>query len=222
MFKQKWTMVLFVTCLAGIGCNGGEDSGDINDTPCSGQSDCADGTACVRSGSVSACQIECSADINACGASGTCSGVGSMGVNVCQPEPESDDGSSSSSSSSSGSSGGGNTAQPDPEEQPALPCSSDAECAKLEAGSICALFKGSRDCTIPCTQESQCDIPAMMGYSVDFFTCIADEGDTSRDACLPDEACFSNPMSCMNYSFGDDDDDWGDDDDDDWDDPFGF
>ncbi|MDP7040030.1 MAG: hypothetical protein QGI45_12780 [Myxococcota bacterium] len=218
MLKQKIILGLFVTSLAGLGCSGEENPNDINSTPCSGQSDCADGTACVRSGTISACQIECTADINACGSSGTCSGVGSMSVNVCQPEPESDDGSSSSSSSSS--SGGGNTAQPDPEEQPALPCSSDAECAKLEAGSICALFKGSRDCTVPCTQESQCDMPAMMGYSVDFFTCIADEGDSSRDACLPDEACFSNPMSCMSVSFGDDDGDWGDDDD--WDDSFGF
>ena len=33
---------------------------------------------------------------------------------------------------------------------------------------------------------------------MDFMTCIADERtDKDRTACLPDEKCFNDPMSCV-------------------------
>ena len=59
---------------------------------------------------------------------------------------------------------------PAPEEQPSLPCATDADCSKFDSGAICAQWDGVKDCTIPCTEESDCDIPANGGFSVVFMT----------------------------------------------------
>ena len=110
--------------------------------------------------------------------------VGSTSVSICE-EPKEE------------TSSGGEQSAPEPEEEPRIPCKTDAECDALQSGLICAQFQGQRDCTIPCSQESDRDTPAVGGMSIDFMTCIADEGDSSRNACLPDVACFNNPMDCV-------------------------
>ena len=166
--------MLYVTVLGCGGENG--ESGGVGQN-CETVTDCTGETVCVAIGSgESVCQLECSASADACGASGSCRGVGSLAVDVCVDEPD------------------GET--PDPEEQPRIPCSTDAECEELSPGAICATFQGARDCTIPCEAESDCELPALGGSAPDFFTCAADEGDASRDACLPDLACLDDPLAC--------------------------
>jgi hypothetical protein len=122
-----------------------------------------------------------------------------MSVNVCQPAPEAEEEAQ---------------AEPVPEEQPTLPCSTDEDCQEFSEIAICAMFEGVRDCTIPCGAEADCDMPTVMGVNIDFLTCLADEGDASRNACLPDKACWANPTSCisglgdfMNMGMDGDDDD---------------
>jgi hypothetical protein len=135
------------------------------------------------------CQLDCTANLSACGAEASCAGVGSLSVNVCQPEPEEP----------------AQDETPKPEEQPTLPCAVDADCQKFQANAICVQWEGVKDCTIPCTVEEDCTSPDMMGFQVDFMTCDADEADTSRMACVPDPACFSNPLDCVTLpdAFGD-------------------
>lgn len=82
---------------------------------------------------------------------------------------------------------------PPPVEPPRLPCMKDTDC---DGGEVCANSGGYRDCTLPCTTESQCTPPALGGISFDFFACKAD--DDGRHVCLPDPACYANPLSCTN------------------------
>ena len=161
-------------------CQGQDDCEDENF--CQGQGDCGDESACVQAGGASVCQLNCSLNADLCGAQASCTGVGavSMSVNVCQPAPEEE-----------------TQAELVPEEQPTLPCSTEEDCQQFSAIAICALFEGVRDCTIPCAEEKDCEMPTVMGVSMDFLTCIPDEGNTNRKACLPDKACWDKPTDCM-------------------------
>jgi len=167
-----------------IGC--GDDNGSSSGGPeagmgpaCSSMLDCADGTICVSAGGAGYCSLDCSVSASACSASAACEGVGSLTVSVCQPAPEEEEQS------------------PTPEEEPRIPCATDAECQVLQANAICAQFEGIKDCTIPCAVESDCDTPSIGGMGVDFMTCIPDEAQTDRTACLPRKECFTDPMSCI-------------------------
>ena len=188
-----YSLVIFGCILTALsfGCGDGDGDASANNgaapaQSCSGQSDCAQDYACVTTAGVSYCQPVCTASANECGASASCGSVGATSVNVCQPEDDSSDSNSSPEE-----------AAPKPDEQPKLPCSTDADCAQFDAGAICAEFEGEKDCTIPCTQESDCDVPAIGGFSVDFLTCLPDESNTMRSACVPDAACFANPLDCV-------------------------
>lgn len=86
---------------------------------------------------------------------------------------------------------------PSPQAQPAIRCRTDAECQAFDTRAICAQFQGKRDCTIRCSQETECDPPTLGGPKLDFLTCIPDEGDNSRTGCLPDARCFDNPAACI-------------------------
>lgn len=181
--------------LAFVGC--GSDSGGGGDSSggdgagggagggaCSSTGDCTGGTVCVVvAGNSGTCMPQCSGSANDCGVSSVCSGIGAVSVNICQAPPTAND-------------------PPKAEEEPRIPCVSDAECEALQAGTICAEFGGHKDCTIPCSVESDCDTPGLAGVSVDILTCIPDEAMTSRNACLPDEACFTNILSCMTFPGG--------------------
>jgi len=83
-----------------------------------------------------------------------------------------------------------------PEEQAVVPCKTDADCDLIQLGTICATFKGRSECTISCSKESDCDPPSMMGVSLDFLACAEDHA-KARLACLPDEKCLKDPMSCI-------------------------
>ena len=56
-------------------------------------------------------------------------------------------------------------------------------------------------CTLPCAREDDCDLPATGGVAIDFLTCGEDEADRSRTACIIDEACLQNPLSCIETDF---------------------
>ena len=182
--------------LVACGSEGDEASG--GEAPCQSNSDCTGGMVCVSFGSgAGVCTPTCSVSGDECSGTAGCSGVGTLSVSVCQET--STDGEA-----------------PAPEEQPRVPCTTDAECAAIQPGIICAEFEGVRDCTIPCTVEGDCDLPSVGGMSVDFMTCIADErSDQTRTACLPDKACFTNPMTCIDMGAlppgdpGEIDDDFG-------------
>ena len=147
---------------------------------CESSADCPAVHACLVVGNQGGCTPICNGSSNQCGAQASCGGVGATSIDVCQPVADPND-------------------PPDAEEQPRLPCKSDAECGNLQSGLICAEYMGARDCTLPCSIESDCDIPAMGGISMDFMTCAADEGNSSRNACLPDARCFNNPMVCVTF-----------------------
>ena len=185
MKKQFWVFVSALSLAAAgalVACGESSSGGGPS---CETLADCAAGTVCVNSGGAgSFCLPDCSISASECSASATCTGVGSTSVSICE-EPKEE------------TSSGGEQSAPEPEEEPRIPCKTDAECDALQSGLICAQFQGQRDCTIPCSQESDCDMPAVGGMSIDFMTCIADEGDSSRNACLPDVACFNNPMDCV-------------------------
>jgi hypothetical protein len=153
---------------------------------CATAGECPSGTVCLVIDGRGACRPVCDGAADECGASASCGGVGVLSVEVCQPPapaPTPDD-------------------PPSAEEQPRLPCASDAECEAIDAGAICAQFQGSRDCTRPCVAETDCDIPTLGGVRTDFLTCLTDEGDATRKACLPDAACFANPMNCISFGGG--------------------
>ncbi len=80
---------------------------------------------------------------------------------------------------------------------PRLPCKTDKQCS---GGLVCAEAFGIKDCTLPCTQETQCKMTEMMGVKMDFMTCAADQAKKTRKACLPKKECFANPMSCMSMN----------------------
>ena len=162
--------------------SGSETAGesDTSDGACVSTEDCSAGNVCVAYGPAGgACTPQCSATVDECGGEASCAGVGATSINVCQ-EPQ---------------------AEPKPEEEPRIPCTSDAECEALESGLICVEFKGESDCTLPCSQESECDVPSVGGITSDFLTCLDDEGDPSRKGCVPDEACFMDPLSCTDLPF---------------------
>ena len=196
MKKVLKALCLVSVVLMAVGCGGSDEESESTGgaapaQSCVGQSDCPDEFACVTTAGMSYCQPTCTGSIDACGANASCGGVGAMSINVCTPEPEAPAASEEQ-------------AAPTPEEQPKLPCASDADCMEFQANAICAQFEGVKDCTIPCSVEADCDTPAIGGFSVDFLTCLADEGDASRSACLPDAACFANPLSCVTMPGGDD------------------
>ncbi|MFO0618544.1 MAG: hypothetical protein U0414_38485 [Polyangiaceae bacterium] len=167
-----------VGAIAYAGCGGG-DTG--SNAACTVSSDCVDGEVCIRIGSESRCTTNCSVRADACGGEASCEGVGSVGVNVCQekkPAPTPDN-------------------PPDPKEEPHLPCGGDAECAALASGAVCGTWMGTRDCTILCTSDSQCNPPAVGGIGTSFFGCKPDESDATRTVCLPREECFQDPLSCI-------------------------
>jgi hypothetical protein len=198
--------VLMVIGTAAMGCDAdGGSGGSGGDSPtCSQMSDCADGAVCLVTAGLGLCQLNCSLSADECSASASCQGVGSLEVSVCQ-EPEEKP-----------------TEEVTEEDVPYIPCTTDADCTPLDPIAICAEFKGRKDCTIPCSnlgEKSQCNMPPVMGVSMDFMICNPDEADTSRLACLPDEACFASMMSCMDLGafgagmdegFGDFDGDDGD------------
>lgn len=170
---------LFCCLLSLVACN---DSRSGGSQACASTSECGGAQVCVRRGEVSGCEATCTTSANACGATAQCTGVGSLNVNVCQEPPRPED-------------------PPAPEEQPKLACKTDADCAAVQPGAVCAQFMGERDCTIPCTQESDCDTPSAGGLAFDFLKCTADEGDSSRTVCLPDPRCFTDINAC--FSAGD-------------------
>ena len=173
------------------GCDSSDNKSEENANgyggpACVTQSDCGDNAACVTAAGLSVCQPICTGSVNECGASASCGSIGATSIDVCQPEKEEAPAEEATEDNA-----------PAPEEQPTLPCETDADCSKFDSGAICAQWEGTKDCTIPCAQESDCDIPSIGGFSVDFMTCLADEADPSRMACLPDAACFENPTSCI-------------------------
>jgi len=175
-----------------VGCGGGGSGGSGGSgggaMMCSSLSDCASGTVCVVTAGLGICQLDCSLNATECSAEASCEGVGSLEVSVCQepvekaPEEVTED------------------------DIPYIPCATDADCQGLDPIAICAEFKGRKDCTIPCSNEgekAECNLPPLMGVSLDFMICNPDEADTTRLACLPDEACFASMMSCMDLgAFG--------------------
>jgi hypothetical protein len=165
------------------GCGGESDTG--SGQACSLSSDCPSGELCLRVGDAAACAINCSVNADACGGSAGCEGVGQLSVNVCQEKKTE------------------TTGEPEsPKEAPYIPCGSDKECSALEAGAVCAQWRGSRDCTITCTTSDACNPPAAGGVKTEFFACQPDESNTSRTVCLPREECFNDPTSCITYPMG--------------------
>jgi hypothetical protein len=168
-----------------VGC-GGDDENDAGKgaAACQTSADCPAEHVCLVAYGQTACQPICTGSADACGASASCGSVGVLSVDVCQP-PASE---------------GSET--PDAEEQPRIPCATDAECQAAQPGAICATYEGQRDCTMPCSVESDCDLPALGGMAIDFLTCIQDQGSSSRLACLPDARCFNNPLVCVTMPNG--------------------
>ncbi|MFN3200554.1 MAG: hypothetical protein ACE366_19300 [Bradymonadia bacterium] len=177
-----------------IGCDDGDgDSGDTGGGAASGEysgdtaqactttADCEDGAVCVRLGDRTTCHLDCSVEGNECSGSAGCEGVGTVSVDICQPPAEAPS----------------EENPPAPEEEPRLPCQTDAECQVLDPTAICAQWRGARDCTIPCTMDSQCNPPSVGGISVSLLECATDEGDESRTACLPNAACIDDPQDCF-------------------------
>ncbi len=178
VFAQKTTMYglalpLIIGTLSACGSGSGKS--------CSSIGDCEGGYLCLATSTGSACAPTCSASVNECGASATCGQVGILSVSACQPTP---------------APATGTTTMAKAVEQPKVPCKTDAECASVQPGTVCASFKGARDCTIPCTAPANCVPPAVGGVTVRFLTCSTDEGQ-NRQVCLPDPACLSAPTSCV-------------------------
>lgn len=136
---------------------------------------------CVRVGDVATCSPKCSVNGDECSGSTSCQGIGTFSVNVCAAKPSEANG----------------AASPKPDEQPRLPCKTDADCQPIDARAICAQWKGARDCTIACTSNDVCKEPPVAGVEIDFESCQTDEGNTARKACLPREECEANPLSCI-------------------------
>ena len=179
---KKVLGVLSISVLLNIGCGDKEndESGagpGIGNGECETVSDCGDGYACLFAGEKSICTPTCSGSMDECGAEASCGGVGMLSVEVCTPAQTEEE-------------------TKDPKQQPTLPCISDEDCELLQAGTICATWKGNSDCTIPCSTENECNLPVEFGVSIDFMTCIDDEA-KDRTACLPDEKCIENVMSCI-------------------------
>ena len=112
-----------------------------------------------------------------------------MGVNVCQPNSTSLE----------------ELVEFGPEEQPMLPCGTDEDCQQFSDIAICATYKGVSDCTVPCEEPEDCKMSALAaGMTINFLECSADEGDGSRNACLPNPVCEEDQYdaSCFASFFG--------------------
>lgn len=173
--RTKVVVVFMVGSIVFAACAG---SGTGSNAPCTVSTDCSGGEVCVRVGSESACTIDCTVSVDACGGEASCEGVGKVGVSVCA-EKKADE------------------TQPDPKEEPFLPCTSDAECSKLASGAVCAQWMNLKDCSVTCSTDAECNPPAVGGVSTAFFGCKPDESNTSRTVCLPREECFNDPTSCI-------------------------
>lgn len=168
------TLALSFSMITLAGCSADAAGG----AGCATTSECGGSAVCLVVGGAGTCAPTCSASASSCSGTAECSGVGVTSIDVCQqPQDPSMPGS--------------------PVDQPKVVCTTDAECNALQAGTICASFRGVRDCTIPCTVETQCDVPSVGGVSIDFYACGQDEAQTTRQACLPDPACIDAPASCV-------------------------
>ena len=175
-------MIVTLLSVAVIGCGSDEGNNENQGIPCSTSAQCSDGLVCVSTAGIGVCTPTCELNANACGGSASCSGLGAVSVNVCQEPTVNED---------SGQA----------EEPPKLTCETDADCIQIQPGTICASFKGQKECTIPCSIESDCNMPEIMGINWDLLTCLPDETQTDRMACVPDEACFETiPSPCMDNS----------------------
>ncbi|MBL8684682.1 MAG: hypothetical protein JNK05_36235 [Myxococcales bacterium] len=166
----------------------GTSASSGNGAPCQSQGDCPSGQTCLTVGGVSACTISCTASATECTGSASCGSFGSVSASVCRP--------ATMSSSSADAS-----AAPRADEQPKAPCRADAECVRLQEGSICGAFRGERACTIACSERSQCNPPAVQGIVTNFMDCVTDEANPARRICAPDPACLqpSNPFACVTF-----------------------
>lgn len=166
-----------------------EDAGteEHEDGTCASQSDCAQGYVCLAYGDEGSavCSLSCSASADECGSSASCAGVGAVEASVCQDDAH---------VASEGE-------PPEEEDRPRLICESDAECAPYGAGVVCAQYNGLKECSLVCDQDAECNPPPMAGVTTSFLRCGADEGDASRDVCLPNEVCWTDPASCIDYGF---------------------
>jgi hypothetical protein len=169
--------LIALSLLAPLAACGSSDGASVS---CETATDCEGASVCVSRGDSRRCEITCSVGANECGGSAGCSGVGVLDVNVCsEPPPEGE--------------------APAAEEQSRIACITDADCDALDAGTICVEWMGERDCTRPCTQESQCTTPSVGGITTDFLTCGDDEANSARKGCIPDERCLTNPASCVSF-----------------------
>lgn len=175
-------LVVAFTTLAACGKSGG-GAGTGSGAPCATAGDCGSGELCVTLGSESACTLDCTVSANACGASASCAGVGSIGVSVCQaPQP--------APSSSS---------PPTPAKQPKLACATDPDCSKIHEGTVCGEWMGAHDCTLVCKQDAECNPPPVGGFSTSFLSCQQDQGTPGRTVCLPRAECLDNPEACVTF-----------------------
>lgn len=169
------------------GCSndtGGGDPASGMGAACATTTDCPTGQACLVVDGAGACALSCTAGGNECSGSAGCEGVGVVEADFCQPPAPSDADPDS---------------PPQPEEEPLLACETDADCAALDPGAVCALHLGARGCTVLCSARTECNPPPVAGVATDFYDCIPDEGDSSRTVCLLDEACLNaaDPLACV-------------------------
>lgn len=185
MLRHLFITLSLTTGLGLAACNdggGGAGGAGSDGAVCATNAECNDGLVCLAYGSgTGLCSIDCTVSADECSGEATCAGVGSIEVDVCQdpanaPDPED---------------------PPEEEDRPRIPCDVDADCAEFGSNAICAEWKGVKDCTIACDAEDDCTPPTFGGIGIDFLTCLPDEADDSRDACVPDEACFTNPLNCV-------------------------
>lgn len=162
----------------GTNSPGGSQSLGVGEGPCDSPEVCA-GNVCVALIDGNNPPVYCTQTCGSCPDGFYCdsSTFGLMGLSFCRfgstpaetPEP--------------------------PSEPPRLPCKSDDECP---GNSVCATYKGVRDCTIVCSEESDCTPPSLGGITMDLMQCAADQTEgVTRNVCLPDPNCFPNPMSCI-------------------------
>jgi hypothetical protein len=172
-------MVALVVGCGGAGAPGEGGEGDR----CAALADCGDELVCLAIGDEApTCALTCSASADACGASAACAGVGALEIDVCQP-PE-------SVADEEGA--------PAEEDRPSLPCRDDTECDALYPGAVCGTWRGARECTLPCADDAVCNPPEVMGVVTTFLECGLDEG-ADRDICVPNEACFADPLGCISF-----------------------
>lgn len=162
---------------------GGDPAEGAGDA-CETTTDCPTGQACLVVDGVGACALSCTAGGNECSGEAGCEGVGMVEADFCQPPAPSEE---------------DPEMPPQPEEEPRLACTTDADCAALAPGAVCALHLGMRGCTVRCTARAECNPPPVAGFATDFYDCIPDEGDPSRTVCLVDEACLdaTDPLACV-------------------------